>query len=260
MQSTDDTKDTSALKPRDALAEVILVDPITLPIAKALAKLEVHPLVITMLAFAFRIACACLFVLNHLALAAICSIIGFYLDGIDGKVARIRHVDEDLHGAVDFLLDQVAFATMGIGALIWTIYHGYNVPAVLIGSWLAFYMVFMAFTSTWFRILSQSGISYGPGTQKSVFYDSISSSKHGAIIVSLEFIGRVHSGAMAKLERFRTVPYFGPIESEVFIFMIAPFFGFETVIVGLSIVFLVPDILTYFGLCLLHLTRARRLS
>ncbi len=121
MIRTENKKQQTALKQQDAPIEVLIVDPITLPIAQVLARFRIHPLVITIFAFISRITAAYLLMLNMTMYGAIFACIGFLLDGIDGKIARIRHVDEELHGTVDFLLDQVAFAAMGIGVVIWSV-------------------------------------------------------------------------------------------------------------------------------------------
>jgi phosphatidylglycerophosphate synthase len=246
----------SPLKQMDAPAEVVLVDPITLPIAKLLAKLQVSPLLITALAFVCRVGGACLFAINQLELGAASSIVGFYLDGIDGKVARIRHYRENLHGAIDFLLDQTAFAAMGIGALVWATRHGSVLSAVLVGVWLALYMVLMAFTSTWFRLLSQSGIAFTPGTHKAVFDDAMSSRQDSAVKRILAFLARLFAAARSWSERFRMMPYFGAIESEILIFMVAPFLRFNPVVLVFAALFLLPDIMVTFGLCILDLTKS----
>ena len=53
-------------------------------------------------------------------------------------------------------------------------------------------------------------------------------------------------------------PYFGTIESEILIFMVAPLLDFNSALVIVSVLFLLPDIVITVGLCLLHLTTARR--
>ena len=245
------------LKGQDAPAEVILVDPITLPIAYLLANLKVHPLLITLLAFIFRIGGGILFITNGLAIGAIFSIIGFYLDGIDGKIARIRHLDEELHGTIDFLLDQIAFAFMGIGALGWAIYNDHRLSALLIGVWLAFYMVLMAFTSTWLRILSQHGLVYKYGVGKDVFDEAVNVNNKIFINATLLTLKSFFISIRSKLARFRMIPYFGAIESEVVIFMIAPFFSFNPTLLLISIIFLIPDTLIIVTLSLLKVIKER---
>jgi len=247
----------SALKKLDAPAEVILVDPVTLPVARWLARIGIHPLVITLLAFLCRVAAGLLFVVNHLDLGAAFSIIGFYLDGIDGKVARLRHTDEQLHGAVDFMMDQSAFAVMAICSVIWSInyYHYHN--AVLVTGWIALYMVLMSFSSTFFRILSQEGIPFEDGTQRRVFTEGINKHNGSWLITVLKIVERVFIAARSKLERIRMVPYFGTIESEILVFMVAPFFGFNSAVVVVAIIFLLPDVLMMSGLSLLRLTATR---
>lgn len=245
------------LKSQDAPTEVLLVDPVTLPIARKLASLNVHPLTITAFAFIFRMAGAVLFATNYLAVGAVASIIGFYLDGIDGKIARLRKLDQELHGTVDFLLDQVAFAAMGIGALIWSLNHGNHLMSILICSWVAFYMILMAFTSTWFRLLSQRQQAYEIGTHHKVFKDTINRNSKSFIATILLGLEKVFVTSKEKLAKYRMIPYFGAIESELMIFMIAPFVNFHWITLLLAVIFLLPDIFITFGLCIMMALRSR---
>lgn len=248
----------SVLKGQDAPAEVIFVDPITLPIARHLAKYKwLHPLHVTLLAFIFRSSAALLFVLGLHVYGAVASIIGFYLDGIDGKIARVRHVDEEIHGTIDFLLDQVAFGIMGTGALVWATYSNNNLAAVLIGGWIAAYMILMAFTSTWFRILSQHGLVYKFGVGKEIFDDTVKIGTGNIIYTILIILKNTFISLRKKLARFRMTPYFGAIESEIVIFMIAPFFDFNIYLLLLSIVFLLPDTVIIVTLSIMKVLKAR---
>ena len=257
MQSSNRERASSALKTHDAPAEVVLVDPITLPIARLLATWRVHPLTITTLAFLFRISAALLFASNHLELGAVSGTIGFYLDGIDGKITRIRHMDEALYGTVDFLLDQAAFAFIGVGAIAWATKYGHYHSAILLGSWLAVYMLLMAITSTWFRLLSEAGIIYRFGVYETVFEESVHARRNGHVLSVIRLGGRLFLGATAKLEPLRMMPYFGTIESEILVFMLAPLWGFNSVLLIVAILCLLPDMVMRSGLCLLHLTGAR---
>src|SRR6266699_4718675 len=94
MTRTDKKKQQTALKQQDAPIEVLIVDPITLPIAQVSARLRIHPLVVTAFAFIARIAAAYLFMLNMTMGGAILACIGVLLDGIDGRISRIRQGDE----------------------------------------------------------------------------------------------------------------------------------------------------------------------
>lgn len=257
QQQTDNSYEHKGLKKLDAPVEVVLVDPLTLPAARLFARLGIHPLIITAVAFLARISGAVAFVIGDLKVGAACSILGFYLDGIDGKVARLRQIDVELHGTTDFLLDQIGFGCLAIGATIWSLDDSSKSTTVLIVSWLAVYMILMSFTSTWFRILSQHGIQFRDGTARSVFDAAMGNDQGGAARTVLINIRNAFMFGRAKLARFRMVPYFGAIESEVMVFMLAPFFGFNRVIVALGILFLLPDILIYGGMNVLTITRNR---
>lgn len=230
------------LKSQDAPIEVLIVDPITLPIARLCARWRVHPLQVTALAFVFRVAAAGAFFFGALRLGAAWSIVGFLLDGIDGKVARLRHVDEELHGTLDFLSDQSAFAAMAVGAVSWTS-RAYQLSAVLcISLWLAAYMLLMAFTSTWFRLLLQTGNTEHQGAARRILAEGVDKDHAGWIASPLAFLMRAFNRVNAFMGRYRMFPYPGAIESEVVVFMVAPFVQFNWVVVLFGAVLLLPDI------------------
>jgi len=248
--------DKYVLKRQDAPFEVIIVDPITLPIAKLLARMKVHPLVVTALAFLSRVCSAIFFSQGILVAGATFAVIGFFLDGIDGKIARIRRIDEELHGTVDFLLDQVSFAIMGIGGIVWLTGKSYSIETVLLSSWLGFYMILMSFTSTWFRLLSQHGLVYKWGIGEEIYRTSMSRT-NGKMNYFIKLPVNIFFRIRQHLAKFRITPYFGAIESEIVVFMIAPLFGFKPLFLILGIIFLLPDIFITLFLVLLRVIHKR---
>ncbi len=228
MTKTDNNKQQTVLKQQDAPVEVLIVDPITLPIAQVLARFQIHPLVVTAFAFITRITAAYLLMLNMTMYGAIFACIGFLLDGVDGKIARIRHVDEELHGTVDFLLDQVAFAVMAIGV-----------------------------TSTWNRLLAQNHMGYKKGVGEQVFTDALQSDKNKMISIIIKYLYKYFIYMRRGVARFRMTPLPTSIESEVVMFMIAPIFHYQIVILFLGILLLIPDILITLILILIKVLHNR---
>lgn len=245
------------LKRLDAPVEVLIIDPITLPIAQALADIKIHPLVVTFFAFVFRLIAAYFFVFSFNYLGSLFAFLGFVLDGIDGKIARIRHIDEELHGTIDFLLDQVAFAILGIAILIQGILNKQNEIILIMGSWLALYMIMMAFTSTWHRLISQGHLAYKQGVGEDIFKKGLQSKSNNVIKAVLGFSYNTFILMRTKLARFRMQPYLGAIESEVVIFMIAPIFNFAPIISGLGLLLLIPDIFMVLTLNLMRVTQKK---
>ena len=230
----------TALKEQDAFVEVLVVDPLTLPVAQGLAKFRTHPLVITVFAFIARITAAYLLMVNMTTWGAIFACIGLLLDGIDGKIARIRHKDEELHGTIDFLLDQIAFTAMGLGILIWSVAKNQDQIAIIVAAWLGAYLLLMAFTSTWNRLLAQNHMGYKRGVGEQVFTNAFS--YNGSNHRLLRTLYNSFMFLRNKAARFRMTPYPTSIESEVVMFMVAPIFHYQAVIFALGVVLLVPDI------------------
>jgi phosphatidylserine synthase len=122
MEIDFETAKKKALKIEDALIEVLLVDTPSLYVAYFLAKHKpIHPVIISVMAFAMRIISAALFFSGHLFYGGIFSFCGLFLDCLDGKVARITQKDIVLQGTVDFLLDQIAFMGMAFGLSLYSI-------------------------------------------------------------------------------------------------------------------------------------------
>jgi len=59
------------LKKQDAFSEIVIVDPITLPIARVLATLKVHPITVTIFAFLARLIAAGFFIYGFGAYGAL---------------------------------------------------------------------------------------------------------------------------------------------------------------------------------------------
>jgi hypothetical protein len=75
------------LKDADALTEVLVADPITLPIAYVIAtRTKVHPIAVSVFAFIMRLGAAGLFITGGLVPGAVFAFVGFLLDGVDGKI------------------------------------------------------------------------------------------------------------------------------------------------------------------------------
>lgn len=230
------------LKRQDAPVEVLVVDPITLPIARLCARYHVHPVQVTAVALLFRLAAAAAFFSGTLVLGSLLSITGFLLDGIDGKVARLRNIDKELHGTLDFLSDQLAFAAMAMAIVSWTS-RTYRLNSVLcICLWLAAYMLLMAFTSTWFRLLLQSGDTEHDGAARRNLAAAVDADDAGRLASMLSILLRIFNRVNTSMSRYRMLPYPGAIESEVVVFMLAPLLKFNWVVVLIGALLLLPDI------------------
>lgn len=218
------------------MIEIFIVDPITTPIVKGLHRMKVRPWMPMVLAFVARVLAAGLFAKGLLEAGASAAICGFFLDGMDGKLARLSKNQVRLYGMLDFVLDQVAVSLMAIG--IWIHTKGLGIV-----SWLALYMLLMAVTSTWFRILLESGAPTHTGQMQASmgpFLRRWAISRHALRIWNW---GR----------RNRVVLHPTSIESEVVIFYVAPFFGFPVWLSFLAAGLLLPDIVIRIAASVVHL-------
>jgi phosphatidylglycerophosphate synthase len=187
-------------------------------------------------------AAAAAFLWGSLGLGALLSIAGFFLDGIDGKVARLRNIDQELHGTLDFLCDQSAFAAMALAVVSWTSRTNRLSAGLGVCLWLAAYMLLMAFTSTWFRLLLQSGSTDHHGAARRTLTAAVDAGDTGWLATPLAFLLRTFTTVNTFMRRYRMLPYPGAIESEVMVFMVAPLLHFNWVVVLAGTVLLLPDI------------------
>lgn len=163
-----------ALKKEDAWSEVLIVDPITLPISYWLAThLSIHPLHVTFLAFFTRICAAFFFLNGLLAYGALFAYLGILLDGMDGKIARILQKSITLHGVSDFLLDQLASAIMCLSLFIYSISLYEYWLSTLLFFWLAALFIIQASTSTLWRLRVEINKKYSPNETEKVIWDSL---------------------------------------------------------------------------------------
>lgn len=204
------------LKKYDAASEVVLVDPITLPIAWYLAKFDfISPIGVSLTANSLRLIAGYFFLRGHFLTGAFMSIIGFYLDGIDGKIARCRNKGTTSHGIVDFVGDQVAFAFMSITLTV-GLFQNPNGFILAIGcvSWISLYMLEMSITS----LRNKLSLEFGQNGFSRGFRYVYSEEETPTQAVSF----------MRKLDKFLVVGrmYTFPtsIEAEILMFMLVPIF------------------------------------
>ena len=241
-----------ALKKSDAWTEVLFCDPITLPIAYLLANYtRAHPLHVTLLAFVSRLAAAALFYHGWLLYGGVCAIIGFQLDGIDGKLARILQKDVTLHGTLDFILDQVAFMAMIIGVGLYAIRLGDMQLILLLLLWTIAYFVLMSLISTAMRLRIEAGIKSFTDTSETIAACQVGISKLGKAAAKSIFGKALKTflGARQELAKYRTIFYPTTIEAQFLLFMVGPIAAsvigttFSVrVCAGLAILCFIPEI------------------
>ena len=129
-------------KPLDAWWTVLVVDPVALRILPRLAGIaSVTPLRLTLAGAAFTTGAVVAFATEHFIVGALLFQAGFFLDCLDGKLARIRGETSMLGAFLDQALD-VLIRTGAFVALAWHAFPDYRLaPAVaaaivLFESWL----------------------------------------------------------------------------------------------------------------------------
>jgi phosphatidylglycerophosphate synthase len=108
-----------ALKRRDAWWVVLVIDPLALPVLAVLARLSsVTPMRLTVLGAALGVAAVASFGTGLLILGAILFELRFFVDCLDGKLARVRGMTSQRGAFLDLTMDVVLISS-AMGALGW---------------------------------------------------------------------------------------------------------------------------------------------
>lgn len=107
-----------ALKPVDAWWTALVIDPLAIRILPMLVRVRrLTPNVVTGIAFVVGIFAVAAFGTGHLRAGAVLIELRFFLDCLDGKIARLRAITSPLGAVIDRLADAVtmpaAFAAVG---------------------------------------------------------------------------------------------------------------------------------------------------
>lgn len=224
------------LKSIDAPIEVLLFDPLTRWPARWLAP-RVSPLTITLLAFLFRCGGAALVVGGAYTWATVPLFLGFVLDAVDGKVARIRGDQVGIHGTADFLLDQVALVIV-----LSTFFLCPDASSSLELATLAFlgiYLVYTAIGGTRLRILGDLGIDWRtPGSLRQAY------AKFGLDEPRKGFIDRVvlvYVSLQQRARRRRILLRPTGIEAQFVLLIVTPLAAMSWWPVVVATILLIPD-------------------
>src|SRR3954454_11983464 len=107
-----------AVKPTDSWWTVVAVDPVAVRMLPLLVRVRrLTPIAVTGAAFAVGLVAIALFATGHFRAAAIGYELRFFLDCLDGKIARVRHLTSTTGAVLDRLADSVtipaAYAALG---------------------------------------------------------------------------------------------------------------------------------------------------
>ena len=238
-----------ALKKEDAWVEVLLVDTMTLPIAYFLGKHKpIHPVIVSIVAFVMRMAGAALFFSGHLFYGGVFSFGGFFLDGLDGKLARITQKHIVFHGVVDFLLDQIAFMGMAFGFASYAIRIGDVALNILTILWIVAYFILMSITSTLWRL--RSTLRFGSLTAENLATIATENIGNPRIKNTIKKMKNLYFNSRRKLRKHRLLPFPTTIEAEFLFFIVIPLASYLInpflirLIASLAILCFVPQMLT----------------
>lgn len=244
------------LKSKDAWMEVILIDPIALPISKVLIKKKINPLIITLFSFLFRVSAGISFFLGYFLISALLAYIGLLLDGMDGKVARGLDKFTIKQGTLDFVLDQIAFVIIIFFMFLhFSIINIDILNMISIFTWISFYFILMSLTSTKHRLLVEKNVgSMKLETHRDIYDQSLKESSKIMKLVKSSYI------KLEKItEKLRMTPLPSTIEAEVLLFLIAPifinYFAYFSFIGSLCFL---PDILSHVYTCYLLLNYEKK--
>jgi phosphatidylglycerophosphate synthase len=146
-----------APKKRDTWIRRIACDPIAIPLTYLLTRYtNVTPLGLTVSAFLLGMVAATWFALSHILVGAVYYYGHFLLDGMDGKLSRIRGEEDTYRGMWDFVLDGIVCVTVVIGLGIGS---GDRLLTLVLLVWTSLHFLEMRFSSTIYHLMAQKRIS-----------------------------------------------------------------------------------------------------
>jgi len=119
------------VKAYDPWSAALFVDPIVIPIIPFLARLRIHPNWITILSFFSGLFSGVLFLLGNWLWAGILFLLTFFLDAMDGKLARFRNLTSDFGAKLDQFVDYTRKPLCFLGVSIFFYLHGQIVFSIL---------------------------------------------------------------------------------------------------------------------------------
>lgn len=212
--------------------EVFLFDWISTPIAFIIHKLSSHrilPYLLTVLTFALRSIGGLFFFMGWINTGIASVLLSMIMDGVDGKVSRsIFGEDPELRGTSDFILDFLSMGgvLMGMGFYITKNQLNSVIPFIL---YIVSFLIFMSFLSTKFRLYSLNEINPESHLMSTGEVDS----ETGTLLYRIQ----------KKFKRYRLIFHPSSVDSEFLMFVLFPFFGFNSYITYIAIAFLWIDLL-----------------
>jgi len=140
----------AALKDLDAWWTVLVIDPLAMRVLPALLRRPgVTPMRLTATAALLGAASTVLFAIGQLVAAAICFELRFFVDCLDGKLARLRGLASPRGAYFDFGCDVVLISS-NYAALGWYLTEHRGVPL-----WLPLTVVVLSLVLFWFQVYHQ---------------------------------------------------------------------------------------------------------
>jgi len=216
------------LKRRDAWSEVLLVDPITTPLAYAIYKVldryVVTPYAITFSSFIVRVFSALSFLTSPIR-GSILFFLSIILDGIDGKVARAMFgYDPTLRGLLDFLLDNIGLGVAFVALFRYIIDNEINNCLMPLFILVTLFMINHASISSKFRLQAVRG------DNKSV-----------SELMSNNFFVKVFLKVQSKFDDLRVMFHPSSVDAELIIFVISPLLGYNVFLLWVAAIFMLID-------------------
>lgn len=104
----------------DAWWTVLLIDPVAVPLTRALRPIRwCTPTRVTLVAHGLGLVCASLFAAGWLVAAAILFEVRFVLDCVDGKLARLRGTSSNVGRFADYVGDMVVVSANFCAVAVW---------------------------------------------------------------------------------------------------------------------------------------------
>jgi len=227
------------LKDMDGWKEVLLIDPITSPLAILISKkvkILWLPILVSLLAFLFKFLSAFAILHKIFVLAVILYLFSDILDGLDGKIARLQNNENisKLHGRIDIIGDSI-----GNAIILFSLFYIFRECSLYIFT----YVLLLYIYEVSYAIRIESRWREGDKPSYSM-KDTIETYKermltHGGALAKLTLL---YSKLLSITSKFRTYPNPTLVDSEFVLFVIFPLIPSKSTLI-IAILFLLPDVI-----------------
>ncbi len=208
------------------------------PIGKYLVFLlanftSITPNQVTVFSFILRIGAAYAILTQNFIISAVLAALSHLFDGIDGVLARVTEKKSKLGGLLDSLFDGIGYSLLILSLAVMLLMKGRFDSALII--LVLFYLFFNEYNS---NLLFNKNVNKEEVREKSALHEWMEKLNNSALPV---FFKRRISKIVALTLKIKMNPIPSFIETYFLLFVVAPFFNYNNIILVVAILLYLPQ-------------------